>query len=549
MLMRISKGQDLNQDETRRDAEKALDIIIPGIRTNLLSGPDARRSYDQRLKGLDKPLEVEFRFDEKDEEPAGTIREIAIKLDKNWAFSRTWLMNTSLETHELVRYMRYAAERPSLAEHIERIIQAITPASSPHNAVERPSFAPYIMSEKNNQTGTSYSSSQMDVNEALERCITLLNPWINQPCVAVYYQGIEGRAFNLGNLIAESNIPVELILRHVSQRGCAFGSIESQTNWVKFGNNERSMRFALMPEGTRENIGVAEMKVNLLLDIRSLARYNDYSAELFVQMENQKPQDRFSVIIRFYLSPLPPRVSFESMFGSQEKIPVDTVLKGDMVSITVIPQNAGDEDLIPLDARISTHDIHAAILPQYVRANQPIELMVDTSKRLSGERYTVAFNIDYSSTPGAEGITTLVVEGNLFPTPWQSFASAESFELRIQSGFATLLKGGILFLFVGGILFWLLANASGLLFVTFPLLFMSLALTLMTTFGVHMKHAGKHIPGWANTISVLLASGVGFLVAFLGNRVSASVSTSPFFVTLFVVLIVFFISGFISDQE
>src|SRR5262249_47669679 len=157
----------------------------------------------------------------------------------------------SQDTHVLVGYLTYAADRPQLASRIEQIIEAVSGTEGP----------------------------AMDVNEGIERCIEILHPDIERPKVSFQGPYFDGRAyvFHMGEFLPDRTASVEFVLFHEGIRGCAFGTIETTTAWVRFPDGATSTRFALLPVDTDPAIGLTEKTFKLLFHMPQLKPYADYT--------------------------------------------------------------------------------------------------------------------------------------------------------------------------------------------------------------------------------------------------------------------------------
>ncbi|MDQ2888128.1 MAG: hypothetical protein M3Y39_18825 [Chloroflexota bacterium] len=360
----------------------------------------------------------------------------------------------------------------------------------------------------------SFGSSQPGryaINEAIERCIAIFNPDVQRPFVALDSPHFDGKVLDVGSFLPDRPAQAMFTLYHNGLRGCAFGSIESRTQWMTFPGGATTLRFALMPEGTAPEIGPSRMQVPLVFHVDQLQHNTEYTAELLVRMENQERPTEKILSIVIHLAALPPRVWFEPAATIDAPLRVGAKRKGEPVSTVVTPRNKGDEKLVPLVGKIIPTDKAASASPEKFHTNQPITLTIDTSGRPYGSVYNVVYKIDYRQVPGAEGPDTIYVQGTLLPTMWQSMLRTKSFGNRFVAG-------GIL----GVISFLALGGLDDFLTLNFPSAWYLLLLVGLTQLSVqpiiaHAQQAGKvkaekvKVP----PLSWGLPLGVGLLLAFV----------------------------------
>src|SRR6266446_3087983 len=197
-----SAEAQLNNQLTMKNARQIVNEVIPAIRQQLLLGPQARADYDRQLleaqnklahrgeladdKGLDDPLRQPFFFDPFEgydrETPAFSLRQVAMKLDEEWERARTWITDTSDEAHVFVGFLIHVAGRERLVKRIEQIITGVT-----------------------RRQGAS-----MDVNEAIERCIYVLDPQMERPVVDIFNDAFDGKVLHAGDFISDQPAQSEL---------------------------------------------------------------------------------------------------------------------------------------------------------------------------------------------------------------------------------------------------------------------------------------------------------------------------------------------------
>ncbi|HLZ59157.1 MAG TPA: hypothetical protein VKR06_19610 [Ktedonosporobacter sp.] len=474
-----STRKQLNNSLTMQSARYIDNVIVPGIREQLLASSQARALYNEQLlaarqkqaarstlannEGLDDVLPRPFFFDElggyDTETPAMTLREIAHKLDSEWAQAIAWITNTADRIHVFVGFLTYIANRPQLAEEISKIIKATQQGSMP-------------------------------ANEGIEHCINILDPQIERPMASIWSPEFDGKVFEAGEFIPDLPAKTELILGHSGTRGCVFGVVESRSSLVRFVGEQSQVRFVLMPEGTDPAICASEVRIPLLLQVQSVQRNSDYTADLVVRMENQASPSEIPLKLHLYVLPLPPRVSFKPMATQEQPLWIRPARQGEVVSAVITPQNGGDEKLVPLRGRISTSEQGASASPERFQANEPITLTVDTRNRPYGKVFDVIFNIEYGTSSRASGPTALYLRSEILPTPWQSLLRQRNFSERLITGFVSGLAGSILGVIVGG---WLVGHTGlwflGLLAV--PAFFIWLTRLMAQTLTAHVQRSGK----------------------------------------------------------
>lgn len=500
---RESLEAKINNPLTMGSARAAMSEIVPAIEHTLLSDNSIRAEYDRQLaesrrrqsehfepaegEGLDDALRIPFLFNPFDdfdtEYPAFTLRLIAMKLDAEWGQARTWITDTSDETHGFISYLTFVANRKRLAERVEDIFKKVT------QPVDQ----------------------RMDTNEGIERCIDLLDPRIERPRVGIRNMTFDGKTFDAGTFISDLPASTELILGNEGVRGCAFGYIESRTDWVTFDRGQSQVRFALMPEGTEPAIGPSEVKIPLHFKVDNLERNSSHRALLVIHMENQVQEIEQPVPVTIFVPPLPPRVSFEPEASDKNPVWAGITLRGVATNVDVMPRNSGDEELVPLSGRISTKDSAARANPRQFRANEPITLSVDTRNRAIGQKYTIPFTIEYL-TPEARGPEEIYLQGETLPTVWQSLRRVKAVEGRLGVGCGVGFAGLLL---IGGFGAGLSAHAglAWVFFLLIPIAFVLATRSIAATMVVHMHRAGNaqastaHIAPW-QFWGIPIASGV-----------------------------------------
>jgi hypothetical protein len=524
----------LNNPLTMKNARQMMNEVIPSIQQHLLSDARFRAGYDRQLleeqrrlahraeladaEGLDDPLRQPFFFDPyvgyDTEMPAFSLRQIAMKLDEEWARARTWITDTSNESHVFVGYLNHVAGRERLARRIGRIIASAT-----------------------RQTGRG-----MDINEAIERCINILDPQIERPAVDVYNDSFDGRVLYAGDFISDQPAQYELFLVHTSLRGCAFGTIESRTDWLRFPGGQTIVRFSLMPEGTDSYVGLSQVKIPLLFQLSRLERNTEHTAQLTLRIENHEPAIEAPVAVRIFVKPLPPRVSFEPVATVDAPAWAGLTPCGTPGKAVVIARNRGDEQLVHLVAHLSTTDPAARAEPSFFHADEPISFLIDTRDRRCGKRYEVVFMVDYGASSGAIGPKEIHVQGKLLPTPWQSMIRQRSLDERLGGGCGGSIAG---FVLIGSFSAGLAAHAgiAWLLFLALPVLLAMVVRPTVATIMRHMQRSGytsatlEKVPAWTlrwlplglglalALLSLFLPNGrTGFLIgAIIGGIVGAAV--------------------------
>jgi hypothetical protein len=504
-----SAEAQLNNPLTMKNARKIVNEVIPAIRQHLLSDVRVRAVYDRQLleerrrslhlveladaEGLDEILRQPFFFDPFEgfeaETPAFSLRQIAMKLDEEWVRARAWITDTSNESHVFVGYLIHVAGRERLARRIDQIRATVTRQKGKGN----------------------------DINEAIERCIYILDPQVERPVVSIYNETFDSRALYAGDFITDQPAQSELILGHTSLRGCAFGSIESRTDWMRFPGGQAMVHFSLMPDGTDPRIGLSHVKIPLLFQLSQLERNKEHTAHLMLRIKNYEPVIEAPVAVRIFVKPLPPRVFFEPVATLDAPAWAGLTPCGTPGKAVVIARNTGDEQLVHLAAQLSTADPAARAEPSFFHANEPITLLIDTRDRQCGKKYEVVFRVDYGSTRGAIGPNEIHVQGKLLPTPWQSMIRQRSLEQRLGSGCGGSIAG---FVLIGSICAGLAAHAgiAGLLFLALPVLFAIVVRPITTTIVTHMQRSRstsanpKMLPEW---VSYGLPFGLGLSLALL----------------------------------
>lgn len=503
----------MNNPLSMGSARTAMNDVVPQIVHLLLSEDSSRMEYDRQLaasrskqtahyeptddEGLDDQLRIPFLFnpfeDFDTEIPGYTLRLIAMKLDAEWPDARQWITDTADEIHSFVSYLTFVANRKHLAERIGQIIDAASP-------IHR---------------------QRMDTNEAIERCIDILDPHIERPRVGIHSKSFDGRIFYAGSFVSDLPAQSEIILAHEGVRGCAFGVIKSRTSGVTFENGQSEVRFALMPEGSEPQIGASEVKIPLFFDVANLLHNADHSALLDLCLENQASEVIEPIQVVIHVQPLPPRVVFEPPATADRPVWAGITRRGVPTSVVITARNNGDEELVPLVGRIFTNDNAAQARPGQFHANEPITISIDTTNRPFGQKYTVPFSINYG-TPGAQGPTTIYVGGEILPTAWQSLLRERGFGERAGVGCGVGLAGGLLL----GALGAGLASHIGiawLLFLLIPILFVLIGRSIALTTVTHVRRSGdtdadiRHVAPW---ILWGIPAGAGLAVALVCTLVS-----------------------------
>lgn len=498
----------MNNPLSMAAARKAMNEYVPAILHYLLGDEHTRIEYDQQLaasrlkqtlgyepedeEGLDDQLRIPFLFNQLEdfdtEVPGYTLRLIADKLDMEWPKARTWLTDTADEVHNFVSYLMIVANRPRLAQRIENIIKEVS----------RP------------------NEQRMDTNEGIERCIDILNPQVERPRVGIHNKMFDGVTLDAGSFISDLPAQANLIVGHEGVRGCAFGEVESRTNWVTFAGEQAKIRFALMPEGTPPETGKSTIVIPLVFQVNELSRNADHSAQLVLRMENQVETIEQSIQVVVHVQPLPPRISFEPEASQATPAYVGTARRGAPAHVLIIPRNAGDEHLIHLRARITPNEVATNARPEYFQTNEPITLSIDTSKHPHGKPYLASFTVDYL-VQQAQGPATLYVQGETLPTVWQSMHRVKVTESRVGAGCGIGVLG---LLSLGGLGAGLASHIdfTWLLFLAVPLLFILATTAILSTAVTHIQRAGntrtyiEHVAPW---VRWGIPAGIGVAVALV----------------------------------
>ncbi len=504
-----SAEAQLNNQLTMKNARQIVNEVIPAIRQQLLLGPQARADYDRQLleaqnklahrgeladdKGLDDPLRQPFFFDPFEgydiETPAFSLRQVAMKLDEEWERARTWITDTSDEAHVFVGFLIHVAGRERLAKRIEQIITGVT-----------------------RRQGAS-----MDVNEAIERCIYVLDPQMERPVVDIFNDAFDGKVLHAGDFISDQLAQSELILGNVGLRGCVFGAVESRTDWLRFPGGRASVRFSLMPEGTDARIGLSQVKIPLLFQVSRLERNTEHTAQIMLRIENREPAIEALVAVQIFVKPLPPRVSFEPMATDTAPASAGLTLRGTPGKAVVMACNEGDEQLVHLAARLSTADPAASADPSFFHADEPIAFTIDTRDRSRGKKYEVVFQVDYGASPGAIGPKEIHIQGELLPTAWQSMIRQRSLGERLGWSCGGSIAGLVLIGLIGSGLATH-AGIAWLLFLALPVLFGMVVRPSAATIVTHAQRSGdtsftfEKIPTW---VLWWLPLGLGLALALL----------------------------------
>ncbi len=482
----IGQTQRLAFPHLMNAARAALDEI-PEMRRCLLSDAATRAAYQQQLaqqeaeaarraagnidladdEGLDDEIEHAFFFnpDNYDTEmPAYTLREIAEKIDSNWQTAYQWMRHTANDVHPVVAYLEFAAGRKQLAERIEQCITTI------------PTY----------ETGKEPSIKR---NEVLEQCIAIFDPERESPTVEIGNTHFDGEVLDIGAFIPDLPIKTELLLRHDGDRGCAFGTVESRTPWLTFDGGAATAHFSLMPKGTPPVIGISEVVLPLVVNGSTLRRDADYWAELIVHIESRQHVQEIYIRVLMHLLPLPPRVTFTPVATQENPLLLPKVLRGKSVVVSLVPCNQGDEQKVPLQARIVSREIdNASIQPQFFGDGMPLTITIDTSNRPFGTTYTISLRVDYitANTLGPQG---LYLQGEILPTFWQSLQRTRAFSNRI--GIAITV--GLICLFLTGLLgLWMQSHSFywWILIPLIPLICFVAMSSYLKNFVEHMHHAG-----------------------------------------------------------
>jgi hypothetical protein len=535
-----SAEAQLNNFLTMNNARQTVNEVLPAIRQYLLSGAQARAEYDRQLleaqrrlahrgeladdEGLDDPLRQPFFFDpfeEYDTEtPAFSLRQIAMKLDEEWQRAHTWIIDTSNETHVFVGFLVHVAGRERLAKRIEQIVKAAS-----------------------RQDGKG-----MGGNEAIERCIYILDPQVERPVVDIYNDTFDGRVLRAGDFISDQPAQSELILGNAGLRGCVFGRIESRTDWLRFASGQTSVHFSLMPEETDARIGPWQVKIPLFFQVNRLERNTEHTAQLLLRVENREPAVEVTIGVHIFVKPLPPRVSFEPAATANIPAWAGLTLQGTPGRVVVMPHNNGDEQLVHLTARLSTTDQAASADPALFHAEELITFTIDTRNRKRGEKYNAVFQVDYNASPGAIGPRELHIQGELLPTPWQSMIRQRSVEGRLGWGCGGSMVGLVLIGVIGAGLATH-AGIAWLLFLALPTLFAMTVRPAAATIVTHVQRSGdgsvtfEKVPAW---VLWWLPLGLGLVLALLSLFLPDG--GTGFLIGAIVGGIVGAVAGFIVDQ-
>jgi hypothetical protein len=514
----------LNNPLAMNSARIIQNSIIPAIRVHLLAGPERRALYDQRLaaekhrlaardqladdEGLDDALPRPFFFDPFNgydtETPAFTLRAIARKLDEEWAQAIKWLKDDADQSHMFVGYLIQVAQRPQLAHRIRRIVEQVVPQQA-------------------------NGSGGMGINEGIERCISILDPDITRPGVEVRAANFDGRTLDMGTFISDQPARGDLLLGHHGWRGCAFGTVESRTEWLRFTANQARVPFSLLPDGTDEQIGVSQQTLPFVLDLTRLPRNAEYRAELVIRVENQPPPQEISLKVRVAVAPLPPRVSFTPPASRDHPLYLPPARHGEVIKVIVTPENAGDEALVPLAGRISTSAPDATASPLLFHHQKPITLVIDTRNRPYGKAFHVVFSVNYDPAQRALGPVELHLMGMILPTLWQSFMREKAFGARLGNGLLGCIVGGALGAGLGA---WLSSHSGGwyLFLLIVPVGLFLLMRLLTRTAIVHLHRTGRTNLRLADVHP--LAWGIPLIVSMLLMAVCVLSSLSGTVVTL-----------------
>lgn len=529
-------GNPLTMDMARQ----MMNEILPAIYHYLLADERVRAEYDRQLvasqqraayhdelpdnEGLDEILRLPFFFDPYEgydvETPAFSLRQVAQKLDTEWQRARGWITDTSDDVHVFVGFLTDVAGRQRLAQRIEEeIIKAVSPARNIH----------------------------MDVNEGIERCINILDPRIERPAVHIYNASFDGKVLWAGEFISDQPARVDLVLGHSGIRGCTFGTIKSQTDWLVFQDGQPDVHFHLMPEGTDPQIGPSEVTISLFFQLSRLERNAEHVAQLLLHVENHDPTLVVPILVKILVLPLPPRVRFEPVATADAPLWAGATLRGETAKAIIVPRNMGDEHLVPLAAHISTNEPGASAEPALFHADKPVTFSIDTTHRPVGKQFEVAFQVDYRATSGAMGPTSLHVRGEVLPTAWQSLLREESGSSRLGIGLLVGLAGLVL----SGVIGVGLSNRAGiagLFCLAVPVMYIIAIRLIAATLVEHIQRSGhkmsmQAVPAW---MLWWLPLGLGALQALLCLFISNS--GVAFWLGAIVGGIVGATSGFIVDK-
>jgi hypothetical protein len=487
-----------NNPYTMISSSNALRITVPGIAYWLLGGHDRRQAYDQQLalsdqeaargehgQDLDRRLRIPFFFDPytdnyDTEEAAYTLREIAALLDREWLRTRFWLVDTSRPRHALVDYIKHIARLPGLAERLEvEVFLHVAPAGD----------------------------SSIRVDEAIERCLMLLNPQLPRPQLLISAEKTKTSGefrLDAGAFLPDERAMGMLTLSHVGERGCAFGTIESQTDWLRFPYQQSRFSFALLPASgpfTREH---AVLALPLLLAVDRLAHNSQQQAVLTICAHNCEPAVTSRVVVALRVLPLPPRVAFEPVATLQAPARARKVRRGVPGRVTIMVHNRGDEHLIPLHAALSTDDPAVTLSQTTLLAGTSIDITIDTRQKPYGSIYQVELRVDYSPTAGARGPSTLSVQGEILPTLWQSMWRSRSLEVRLAYG---VLGGSVSFFGAGAWQAFVVKSYFVPWFLALPLLLVAAVYLAARSISAHWERAGVDRICWTLPIHLLFWSG------------------------------------------
>jgi hypothetical protein len=239
-----------------------------------------------------------------------------------------------------------------------------------------------------------------------------------------------------------------------------------------------------MPQGMA-SLGVSEVNIPIFFKVSKLLRNADHTAQLVLRMENQVRVIEQVIPVVIHVQPLPPRVGFEPALPIQ----AGSVARGVPVQLVVTPRNYGDEQLLPLNARISTDEAGVTVTPSEIRANQPLTIRIDTSNRPLGKPYTIPLNISYT-TAGSYGPAILPVQGEILPTVWQSMLREKPLGNRLGTGVLVGFAGWLLFaVLCAGLASQTLVG--GLLLLLIPVLLIIAMRPFLATTIVHAHRAGN----------------------------------------------------------
>lgn len=530
----------LGNPMTMESARRVLNEIVPGIEQHLLSGPAMRVAYDHELdeakqrqmrrtepadnEGLDEMLRTPFFFDPLDgydtEAPALSLRQIAFKMDEEWAIARTWITSTENDVHPFISFLEHVAGRQRLAEHFEQIIR--------------------------NARGADKAA--LNTNIALEQCIVILNPQVERPTVSIENASFDGKIFYAGEFIPDLPARSELMLRHNGIRGCVFGYVESKTPWLTFPGGQTTASFTLMPEDIDPAICASQVNIPLIFQFANLQHNSEHMAQLMLTLNNHEPPQTIPVTVHAIVLPLPPRVSFTPVATQTDPIWAGITRQGIPTGVTITPHNRGDNDLVPLFGRITSRDPRASAQPARFHNEEPITLHIDTTNRPFGQKYEVVFDVDYGGTRGASGPTALYVQGAILPTPRQSFAREKTWGERLGFG----LLGSFLGFTLGGIDGVALSGHTAitwLCFLALPLIFPLLARRSAETIIAHIQRSGEpniSLERISNRLLLGIPIGIALLLSLLCVIITAPGAT--FLLAGLVGLAVGGAFGFIVDK-